>query len=93
MPATARNIRDGIQYVDALFGGGGTHMASGIRAAFAPAVPEGSVRLVVFLTDGYIGNDVEIVRLIETDRGEARLFSFGIGNSVNRYLIQENRRF
>jgi Ca-activated chloride channel family protein len=92
MPATAGNIRNGIQYIDSLFGSGGTHMVSGIRAALAPAVPEDALRLVVFLTDGYIGNDVEIVRLIEARRGDARLFSFGIGNSVNRYLIQEMGR-
>jgi len=92
LPATPANVRDGIRYVDSLFGSGGTHMASGIRAALAPPVPQDSLRLVVFLTDGYIGNDVEIVRLLESQRGDARLFSFGIGNSVNRYLIEEMGR-
>ncbi len=92
LPATPENVRDGLRYVDSLFGSGGTHMASGISAALAPAVQEGRVRLVVFLTDGYIGNDIEIVRLLEAERGEARLFSFGIGNSVNRYLIEEMGR-
>jgi Ca-activated chloride channel family protein len=92
MPATPANIRSGLAYVDALYGGGGTVMTSGIRRALAPPVPENALRLVVFLTDGYIGNDVEIVRLIQQQRGEARFFSFGIGNSVNRYLLQEMAR-
>jgi len=92
MPATPDNIRAGLAYVDALYGGGGTVMTSGIRRALAPAVPEGALRLVVFLTDGYIGNDVEIVRLIQQKRGDARFFSFGIGSSVNRYLLQEMAR-
>ena len=92
VPANQANIREGIRYVDALSGSGGTRMASGIRAALAPPVPEGSLRLVVFLTDGYIGNDVEIVRLIEAERDDARLFAFGVGQSVNRYLIQEMGR-
>ncbi len=92
MPATAENLRRAHRYVDELYGSGGTHMASGIRAAFDPPVPAGSLRIVVFLTDGYIGNDIEIVRLLESRRGEARLFSFGIGNNVNRYLVEEMGR-
>ncbi len=92
LAATPENVRSGIRYVDSLFGSGGTHMASGIRAALAPPVPDDALRLVIFLTDGYIGNDVEIVRLLEAERGDARLFSFGIGNGVNRYLIEEMGR-
>ena len=92
LPATPDAIAAGIAYVDQLFGEGGTEMASGIRAALAPPVEAGTLRLVVFLTDGYIGNDIEIVRLLQARRGDARLFSLGIGSSVNRYLIQEMAR-
>src|SRR5262249_2651910 len=77
-PATPDAIAAGIAYVDQLLGEGGTEMSSGIRAALAPPVAEGTLRLVVFLTDGYIGNDIEIVRLLHARRGDARLFSFGI---------------
>ena len=90
--ATPDAIAAGIAYVDGLEGEGGTQMASGIRAALAPPVAAGTLRLVVFLTDGFIGNDVEIVRLLEERRGDARLFSFGVGEGVNRYLIQEMAR-
>jgi Ca-activated chloride channel family protein len=92
LPATSSAIAAALAYVDRLQGEGGTEMASGIRAALAPPVEPGTLRLVVFLTDGYIGNDVEIVRLLQARRGDARLFSFGIGSSVNRYLIQEIAR-
>ncbi len=90
--ATPSNLHQAARYVDALNGMGGTHMASGIRAALTPPVETGALRIVVFLTDGYIGNDLEIVRLLEDKRGDARLFSFGVGNAVNRYLIQEMAR-
>lgn len=92
LPATPDNIRSGERYVEALSGHGGTHMASGIRAALSPPIEQGVLRIVVFLTDGYIGNDIEIVRLLDQQRGEARLFSFGVGSSVNRYLIEEMAR-
>lgn len=92
MRATRANLRAGLRYVEGLSGMGGTHMSGGIRAAFAPRAEPGVLRIVVFLTDGYIGNDIEIVRLLDDQRGDARLFSFGVGNSVNRYLIEEMAR-
>ena len=39
-----------------------------------------------------VGSDTEVVRLIQQLRGDARLFSFGIGSSVNRYLLKEMAR-
>ncbi len=89
LPATAANVREGLAYVDGLDAEGGTDMSSGIRAALDPVVPAGALRVVVFLTDGYIGSDAAVVRLVEQRRGEARLFAFGIGASVNRWLLEE----
>jgi Ca-activated chloride channel family protein len=45
------------------------------------------LRFVCFLTDGYIGNETEILGEIHQRLGASRIFSFGIGSSVNRYLI------
>ena len=90
--ASPENLRRALEYIEGLYGTGGTMMSEGIRTALAPAVPEDAIRLVVFLTDGYIGNDVEVVRLIESRRGDARFFSFGVGNGVNRYLLEEMAR-
>jgi Ca-activated chloride channel homolog len=92
LPATPGNVKQGLSYIDGLVSEGGTEMTSGIRAALDPAPVPGAMRIVVFLTDGYIGNDVDIVRLIEQRRGEARLFSFGVGSGVNHYLLQEMAR-
>ncbi len=64
-------------------------MAAGIRAALAPKTPEGTLRLVVFLTDGYIGDDASVIRLVEQQRDGARLFAFGVGAAVNRWLLEE----
>src|SRR5690606_19984902 len=46
------------------------------------------LRTVVFLTDGYIGNEREVFSLIAEQIGDARLFSLGVGRSVNRYLLE-----
>ena len=45
------------------------------------------LRIVVFVTDGFIGNEEEVLALVSRRAGESRLFSFGIGSAVNRYLL------
>jgi hypothetical protein len=49
-------------------------------------------RFVFFLTDGYIGNDQGVIAAIRDNARASRVFSFGIGNSVNRYLLEEMAR-
>lgn len=92
LPATPANIQAGLRYTGQLRGSGGTHMLSGIQQALAPPVPDGSMRIVVFLTDGYIGNEHTILAHINRHLGAARLYAFGVGTAVNRYLLSELAR-
>jgi hypothetical protein len=46
------------------------------------------MRIVLFLTDGYVGNDMAIIDAARANAHTTRVFSFGIGNSVNRYLLE-----
>jgi len=86
LAATEENIHLALGYLDSLHGGGGTHMLSGIRAALdRPADPD-RLRIVAFLTDGYIGNEDEIFAEIRRNLGGARLFSFGIGRGASAFL-------
>lgn len=87
VPATAANIRAGLAHVARLTSGGGTEIAKAIRTAFATAQPDGTIRIVVFLSDGYIGGETEVLRTIREQIGQARIYAFGIGNAVNRYLL------
>jgi Ca-activated chloride channel family protein len=88
LPANPPNIQRALRHLDSLRGEGGTEMIHGIRAALDyPPDPE-RLRIVAFLTDGYIGNESEILAEVRRRIGAARLFSFGIGSSVNRYLLE-----
>ncbi|MFM7134829.1 MAG: hypothetical protein ACKO0W_10985, partial [Planctomycetota bacterium] len=49
-------------------------------------------RMVFFLTDGYIGNDQAVVAAVGENARASRVFTFGIGNSVNRFLLEEMAR-
>jgi len=70
-----------------LYGSGGTEMMKAIRAALeGPRDPE-RVRIVCFMTDGNIGNEFAIIDAVKKNSGTTLVFSFGIGNSVNRFLL------
>ncbi len=88
LPNSDENVRTGLDYINAMSGGGGTMMIEGIKAAIGyPEDPE-RIRFVLFLTDGYIGNETQIMGELRNTLGNnIRLFSAGVGSSPNRYLI------
>jgi Ca-activated chloride channel family protein len=87
LAATSDNIERARDYVRRLGADGGTEMLSGIRAALGFPRDAERTRYVTFLTDGYIGNEAEILGEVQRTIGATRIFSFGVGNSVNRYLL------
>ncbi|MEM7499099.1 MAG: VWA domain-containing protein [Pseudomonadota bacterium] len=92
VPATPSNIRAARRYVESLEASGGTEMANAIRTAFAEPAARGRLRLVTFLSDGYIGNEADVLRAIDEVIGDARIYALGVGSSVNRYLLEEMAR-
>jgi len=89
VPATAENIQQGLRYVEGLTADGGTEIPNAIQQAFAKPAQQDTLRLVVFLTDGYIGNESEVLSQIAEKIGTARIYAFGVGTSVNRFLLEE----
>jgi Ca-activated chloride channel family protein len=87
LPVDDESVARALAYVDALEGEGGTSMTAGVQAALGLPRRSDRVRMVVFLTDGYIGNEAEVFQLVAEHIGDARLFSLGVGSSVNRYLL------
>src|SRR6266545_454767 len=88
VPATEENLRKANQLLEGKRGDGGTEMMKAIRAALADTDAQDHIRIVCFLTDGEVGNDMEIINEVQR-HPKARVFSFGIGNSVNRFLLDK----
>lgn len=88
LPATPKNVRDALAWVGNAGAGGGTEMLKAIRAAFGFPHDPRRFRIVALLTDGYIGNDRELIAEVERSAGPARVFAFGVGTSVNRFLLE-----
>jgi Ca-activated chloride channel homolog len=86
--ATKENLATAQRFLESRQGSGGTEMMKAIRAALEPTESQKHLRIVCFMTDGYVGNEAEIVGEIQKHKN-ARIFSFGIGNSVNRYLLDK----
>jgi len=88
LPATPENIRHAITVIERQRGGGGTRLVSALKRALALPKAEGCSRSVVIATDGYVSVEEEAFDLIRHNLGNANVFSFGIGSSVNRHLIE-----
>lgn len=93
-PANAASIESALRFVDAAQAGGGTYLADAVQQALGD-VGEGRHRYVVFLTDGFVGNEAQIFDAAEAlvaaqakAGRKARVFGMGIGGSVNRHLIE-----
>jgi len=86
---TAANRARAIAYIDALEANGGTELMSGINAVTRyPQARYNRLRSIVLLTDGYIGNDREIIAAVQKKlKPGNRLYSFGVGSSTNRFLL------
>jgi Ca-activated chloride channel homolog len=77
------------RFIASLSADGGTEMRPPLELAFAAAPSDGMLRQIVFITDGSVGNEAEIVNLIRNNIGAGRLFTVGIGGSPNAFFLQE----
>jgi TonB family protein len=88
VPATRANLDAAQQFLAERQGYGGTEMMKAIKASLEPSDAADHLRVVCFMTDGEVGNDDEIIAEVQR-HPNARVFSFGIGNSVNRSLLDK----
>lgn len=88
LPATRENLKRAQDFLASRQGSGGTEMMKAIKTALEPSKSQDHVRIVCFMTDGFVGNDMEIVSEIQKHQN-ARVFAFGIGSSVNRFLLDK----
>ena len=92
VPATASNIRKAMEYVKGAQGGGGTEFLPALEKALKHPVDRDRSRIVLFLSDGYIGYETQVLKYMSENLASANLFPMGIGTSVNRYLIDAMAR-
>ncbi|KQW78904.1 hypothetical protein ASC65_15880 [Brevundimonas sp. Root1279] len=89
VPATREQVALAQRYADTLEAQGGTEMLPALHEALVDDTPTdaGRVRQVVFMTDGSIGNEDEMLAALGSDRGRSRVFMIGIGSAPNTFLM------
>ncbi len=88
LPASEENIARAIRFINGQTGGGGTELLPALRRALALPTDHGRARTFIVVTDGYVTIEKEAFDLVRARAGQANLFAFGIGASVNRFLIE-----
>ena len=88
VPCTETNVAQALKVTEGLRGGGGTEMLKGIKMAINDPIDPKRVRIVIMLTDGFIGNEAEIIAEVGRRCGDhIRFWCIGVGQSPNRMLI------
>jgi Ca-activated chloride channel family protein len=89
VPATKAYINMAFKLIDQEDGSGGTELTPALQSAIdIPRTSNNVARSVIVITDGYIAEESSIFDIINNNVGETDFFSFGIGEGVNRYLIE-----
>jgi Ca-activated chloride channel family protein len=75
--------------IDRLEAAGETDLLGGIGKVLSAPVGRGRLRIVCLVSDGLVGNEKAVLAEVERSLGpDTRLFTLGVGSSVNRYLLE-----
>ncbi len=88
-PAVEGTLRRARNFVGGLVADGGTEMRQALEMALDGTAEEGTIRQVVFITDGSVGNEAELFTVIHRLLGSTRLFTVGIGSAPNSHFMRE----
>lgn len=93
LSASVHNIKMAESMINHLSADGGTEMFGALEFALGQPADESYLRQIIFITDGSIGNEAELFKLINRKLGNARLFTIGIGSSPNSHFMSKAAKF
>lgn len=92
LPANSENLALAQRFINDQTSGGGTELCSALGQAIALPGGENRSRSILLITDGFVSTESEAADLVRKNIGNANLFTFGIGSSVNRELLEKVSR-
>jgi Ca-activated chloride channel family protein len=89
MPVYPGSLHEAAEFIDGLSANGGTEMAPALDLAMTLPEQPGLLRQVVFVTDGSVGNDRDLLQQIAEQLGDSRLFTVSIGSAPNEWFMRK----
>ncbi|MBA6237578.1 marine proteobacterial sortase target protein [Colwellia sp. MB02u-11] len=95
--ATEKNITTAQQFISELTADGGTEMYRPLSNALimkkSAMQSAKAIRQIVFMTDGAVANEFELMQLLSNAQGNFRLYTVGIGGAPNGYFMKKAAQF
>jgi len=92
--ATRQNKQAALAFVRSLQSGGGTEMLPALKRALSmPVNDQAALQQVIFITDGAVGNESQLLEYVQSELANRRLFTVGIGSAPNSYFMKEAAHF
>lgn len=91
--ASPDNLSRARDYVRNLEAGGGTEMLPALLHLMRKPQIAGTLRHIVLLTDGDLGNEEQIFAALRHDLGGARLYTVAIGSAPNLFLATKMAQY
>ncbi len=88
LAVTPNNITKGREFLRTNRVGGGTELLPALERALKMPTKENYARSFVVITDGFVSIEREAFKYVRANLNKANIYAFGIGNSVNRFLIE-----
>ena len=89
LPAMPWQLEKAVDFIADLKANGGTNMAPALEQAMRLPERPGLLRQVVFITDGSVGNERELLVQIGEHLGASRLFTVSIGSAPNDWFMRK----
>lgn len=83
------NLVAAMDFIDELVANGGTNMAPALQDALTLPLQPDLLRQVVFVTDGSVGNEKDLLIQVADQLGDSRLFTVSIGSAPNTWFMRK----
>lgn len=95
-PANSVYLQEAKRFIGSLNADGGTEMAPALDRALTSSInanaKAGSLRQVIFMTDGAVSNEAQLFEQISYQLQDSRLFTVGIGSAPNSHFMTRAAR-
>jgi len=89
VPVTKNSLYQAESFITGLHANGGTDMAPALKTALTLPEITHLMRQVVFITDGAVGNETQLLQKVAKDLGNSRMFTVAIGHAPNSWFMRK----